>query len=96
MTRKQISLFSLILGVMVASTLPAMVLAQSITNTKIAFQSERDGNSEIYVMTHDGSRQTRLTTNHAYDGSPRWSPDETERRSLSNPTEIVTIQRSTC
>ena len=31
MTRKQTTLFSLILGVIVASTLPATVLAQAIT-----------------------------------------------------------------
>ena len=70
-----IPLFVSILGVIVFSTLPATVLAQSITNTKIAFQSGRDGNAEIYVMSHDGSAQTRLTNSDAYDGNPRWSPD---------------------
>jgi dipeptidyl aminopeptidase/acylaminoacyl peptidase len=42
---------------------------------KIAFQSNRDGNYEIYVMNADGSRQTRLTKNSAFDGNPSWSPD---------------------
>ena len=37
----------------------------------IAFTSDRDGNSAIYVMRADGSGQTRLT-----DGrQPAWSPD---------------------
>jgi TolB protein len=44
--------------------------------TKIAFESRRDGNLEIYVMNaDDGSEQTRLTNNTAFDASPSWSPD---------------------
>ena len=42
---------------------------------KIVFSSARDGNTEIYVMDADGSGQTRLTTNPAYDANPAWSPD---------------------
>ncbi len=45
---------------------------------KIAFKSDRDGNEEIYVMNADGSNQTRLTVNNAYDGEPVWSPDNTK------------------
>ncbi|MFQ5865579.1 MAG: DPP IV N-terminal domain-containing protein [bacterium] len=47
----------------------------NLSNTKVAFESWRDGNSEIYIMNPDGSEQTRLTNNPAYDGYPRWSPD---------------------
>jgi len=43
--------------------------------SRIAFESVRDGNGEIYVMDADGSNQTRLTNNPADDGSPAWSPD---------------------
>ncbi len=54
---------------------------------KIAFTSERDvrkidpyglaavTNPEIYVMNSDGSNQTNLTNNPAYDMYPAWSPD---------------------
>ena len=42
---------------------------------KIAFQSERDGNFEIYLMDSDDMEQTRLTNNKAGDFTPRWSPD---------------------
>ena len=42
---------------------------------RIAFTSDRDGNLEIYVMKPDGSGQTRLTNNDAFDGKPTWSPD---------------------
>ena len=42
---------------------------------KIAFQSYRDGQAEIYVMNADGSGVTRLTNDPEYDGMPTWSPD---------------------
>jgi dipeptidyl aminopeptidase/acylaminoacyl peptidase len=41
----------------------------------LAFASDRDGNSEIYVMNTDGSGQTRLTVDDADDYWPSWSPD---------------------
>ena len=45
----------------------------SISN--IVFSSDRDGNSEIYIMDIDGTNQTRLTNNSASDDEPVWSPD---------------------
>jgi len=42
---------------------------------KIAFHSDRGGYYEIYVMNADGSGQTRLTDNTAWDYTPSWSPD---------------------
>ncbi|MDP6548834.1 MAG: hypothetical protein QF659_02020, partial [Dehalococcoidia bacterium] len=42
---------------------------------RIAFESNRDGNREIYVMDADGSNQTRLTNNVSDDNEPAWSPD---------------------
>jgi len=49
--------------------------AWSPDGRKIAFVSERDGNSEIYVMNADGSAQTRLTFDDGEDRFPTWSPD---------------------
>src|SRR5215212_1071476 len=47
--------------------------------TKLAFTSNRDGNWEIYVMNaQDGSNQTNLTMNPAFDFDPTWSPDGTK------------------
>ena len=40
----------------------------------IVFQSNRDGDKEIYVMNGDGSGLTNLTDNLADDVSPDWSP----------------------
>ncbi len=52
----------------------------------IAFESERDGNREIYVMNADGTNQTNLTNNPADDISPTWSPDGTRIAFLSERT----------
>ena len=41
----------------------------------IAFESDRDGNWEIYVMDSDGSNPRRLTNHSDGDGAPSWSPD---------------------
>jgi dipeptidyl aminopeptidase/acylaminoacyl peptidase len=43
--------------------------------TKIAFDSTRDGNFEVYVMNADGSDQRRLTDHPAIDANPAFSPD---------------------
>ena len=45
---------------------------------KIAFQSNRDGNHEVYVMNADGTNLVNFTNHPADDQSPRWSPDETK------------------
>jgi Tol biopolymer transport system component len=44
-------------------------------NGKIAFESNRSGNYEIYAMDPDGTGITPLTQNEASDTQPVWSPD---------------------
>ena len=44
-------------------------------NGKIAFETNRDGNLEIYSMNPDGSSQVNLTNDPAEDTDPVWSPD---------------------
>jgi TolB protein len=58
--------------------------AWSPDGRKIAFASERDGNSEIYLMNADGSGQRSLTDDLAYDGDPDWSPDGQKITFVSN------------
>ena len=41
---------------------------------KIAFESQRDGNHEIYVMNADGTNQVRLTFNSVFDADVSFSP----------------------
>ena len=50
----------------------------SPNGSKIVFQSNRDGQPEIYVMNSDGTGQARLTNNPASDTAPAWSPDGTK------------------
>jgi Tol biopolymer transport system component len=45
---------------------------------QLAFQSNRDGNWEIYVASADGSNVRRLTHDDARDGEPGWSPNGAE------------------
>ena len=44
---------------------------------QIAFQSERDGDFEIWAVNADGSAPTKLTDNTVLDADPVWSPDGT-------------------
>ena len=52
----------------------SMSAAGALTS-KITFQSDRDGDSEIFVMNADGSGVTQLTFNTEGDFLPLWSPD---------------------
>ena len=51
---------------------------------QIAFVSNRDGNDEIYLMTIDGTDQTRITNDASTDDYPCWSPDGTKIAFASN------------
>ncbi|HEY9401497.1 MAG TPA: DUF4214 domain-containing protein [Pyrinomonadaceae bacterium] len=46
-------------------------------NGRIAYDSNRDGNHEIYTVNPDGSGVARLTIDPAGDFLPVWSPDGT-------------------
>ena len=54
---------------------PAPTAAPVAQSERIAFESDRDGNREIYAMNPDGGSVTRLTNNDAADWSPARSPD---------------------
>ena len=47
-----------------------------IGHTRILFVSDRDWNSEIYVMDIDGNNPRNLTNNPKTDINPSWSPDK--------------------
>jgi Tol biopolymer transport system component len=44
-------------------------------NSKIAYVSEDNGNSEIYIIDSDGTNKFQLTNNNANNSLPSWSPD---------------------
>jgi len=58
---------------------PAPAPLPALGEGQIAFSSDRDGTSEIYVMNADGSNQIRLTyDNQCSSNEPCWSPDGTK------------------
>src|SRR5712692_5873321 len=51
-----------------------------INLTKIAFASGRTGHPEIWVMDYDGFGQRAVTNYRSISLTPRWSPDNTDRK----------------
>ena len=58
--------------------------AQAPEQVQIVFQSDRDGNYEVYVMDADGKNQRNITNHPATDRVPAWSPDGTTIAFISN------------
>ena len=65
---------------------PPLVSAR-LRDSKIAFASERDGNSEIHIMNADGSGQIGLTHGAANNFHPAWSPDRCRIAFISEPKD---------
>ena len=63
-----------VLAFILSVTQVSTVFAKAPSTAKIAFTSTRDGNSEIYVMNPDGSKQVNLTRHPSRDLAPVWSP----------------------
>jgi Tol biopolymer transport system component len=55
-------------------------------NGKLVFETNRDGNAEIYTMNADGMNRLDLTRNPAEDTDPRWSADGSRIVFASNRT----------
>ena len=54
------------------------VSGPSVQPDKIVFESNRDGNLEIYSMNADGTSPMRLTSHSSLDFNPAWSPDRSK------------------
>lgn len=62
---------------LIASTRLEIRPAYSSDGTRIAFESNRTGNEELWTSSADGSRPLQLTSfGNSYAGSPTWSPDD--------------------
>ena len=86
MNKYKLTFFSSLLFLLPTIPLNKVILSQiknynnvfpswSPDRNKIAFQSDRDGDEEIYVMNSDGSEQKRITSVTGRDTHPNWSPD---------------------
>jgi hypothetical protein len=60
--------------------------AWSPDGSKIAFQSHRDGNAEIYAMNANGSAQVNLTNGPGQDEFPDWGVSAAAPPDTTNPT----------
>lgn len=58
---------------------------------KIAFVSNRDGNSEVYTMDSDGSNQMNITNNPSSDWMPSWYQQLIQPPHLSIFPAIIVI-----
>jgi serine/threonine protein kinase len=54
---------------------PTPVPSMSVPPGRVAFSSNRNGKSEIYVISLPGGSLVRLTNNNVDDWLPDWSPD---------------------
>ena len=57
------------------TTLPTATATTPPAAAEIVFQSNRDGDYDIYIMSLDGGNQRPLTAHSAADNYPRVSPD---------------------
>jgi hypothetical protein len=61
---------------LISSTRIDIMAKYSPDGRRIAFESSRSGNDEIWISDADGSHPVQLTAfRNAWAGSPRWSPD---------------------
>src|SRR6476620_4917328 len=70
-------------AVLLAGTQPAGATVPGF-NGKIVFQSNRDGNAEIYAVGPGLVGAVNLTNNAAGDTAPVWSPDGSKIAFISN------------
>ncbi|MFQ6043052.1 MAG: gliding motility-associated C-terminal domain-containing protein, partial [Candidatus Poribacteria bacterium] len=62
--------------------------AWSPDGTKIAFQSNRHGNWDIFLINIDGSQEEQLTNSVANEIKPKWSPDGKRMLFISDNSEF--------
>lgn len=60
------------------SSITTLFCAVSFDGTRIAFDSSKEGNRDIYVIDRDGTNEVKITDFSGPDTRPRWSPDGTK------------------
>lgn len=69
------------------------VEALQVVGEKIVFNTDRDGDDEIYLMDPDGTNLINLTRHPASDIHPTWSPDGSQVAFASDRTGKYQIYR---
>ena len=81
--------FGITLVVLLSGIIPFTSLQSQVRpKMQIAFVSERDGNSEIYVMDENGKNLQNLTNHPLSDRNPDWSSDNQEIVFQSNRAAV--------
>jgi TolB protein len=81
------ALLAIFSGTAAANSNPSV----SPDGSKIAFNSDRDGTPDLYVMSADGSNVVRLTQNPERESAPVWSPDGRTLRFFVTGTDASRI-----
>ena len=86
--RTTLFVFALVLSAFLSGCVPGQNSGDTDRfESRILFDSERDGPGDIYVMDSDGSHQRRLTLASKGASLPRWSPDRRRIVFVSNMDE---------
>jgi len=97
--RRQVALSLLLVAgsTVIARPIRGQATAQAgLSQAQIVFESQRDGNRDIYVMDIDGGNVRRLTHTHGsgfrMNWEAKWSPDRTRIAFVSNRDVQATAQ----
>ncbi|MGH9424485.1 MAG: TolB family protein, partial [Thermoanaerobaculia bacterium] len=77
-TRLTISAIVLAMAIAASGAAPVIENATPVVSpdgSRIAFHSNRDGQPDVYVMSADGTKVTRVTRTPEFEGTLSWSAD---------------------
>jgi len=67
--------------------------AWNASGTRLAFDSARSGNRDVYVMNADGSRVVQITKRETSEAAPSWSPNGSDLAFVSDRTGVYEVYR---